>query len=362
MATFASADEKLSQEQKIAQLFIVGFYATSVQPSSAICKSLHKFNPGGVVLFDFSPVNKKQPKNITSKKQLKQLTTQLQQCSAQHNLLIAVDQEGGTVQRLKHKYGFYGHFPNAKKSAQMDPKKFYSTYVTMAQELHDVGINYNLAPIVDLDINKRNFIIHKLHRSFSKDPYVVAQKARLFIKAMHTQNVLTALKHFPGHGSSLGDTHKGFVNVTNLWTQKELIPYEQINNDADTIMVAHLYNKKLDPLYPATLSKKTIQHLLREQIGYNGVVITDDLLMGAIRKKYSLKRSIELALNAGNTLLLFANQVHPKHVINIETLVHITQELIDERKVQYSTIESAYKKIQKLKQKIVISIPHPIQH
>ena len=352
MAFTLNAKENLTLEKKIGQMLMVGFHGTSALPKSQICKDIKKYNLGAVILFDYNPVNRKKPKNIATKRQLAQLTKQLQACSHDGKLLIAVDQEGGRVQRLKHKYGFYGKFPKASDVVKMDQSQIYNTYKKMSKELKSVGINYDLAPVVDLDINKKNHVIHGLGRSFGKEPKLVAKYASTFIDAMHSNGVLTSLKHFPGHGSSVGDTHKGFVDVTNLWKKVELEPYRLLKNRADTVMVAHVFNKKIDAKYPATLSKKTVDGLLRKKLGYKGVVITDDLQMGAISKKYGLKSTLKLAINAGDDILLIGNQLDPRKVISSKVLVDTIVSLVKFGVVKVERINSAYRRIQKLKQKL----------
>jgi len=339
-------------EQKIGQMLMVGFHGTSAKPGSQICKDIRQYNLGGVILFDYNPVDKSKPKNIATKVQVAKLTKELQACSRDGKLLIAVDQEGGRVQRLKHKYGFYGHFPKAADLVKSDQTKIAATYRKMAQELKQVGINYDLAPVVDLDINPKNHVIHGLGRSFGKDPKVVKRYASLFIDAMHQYGVLTALKHFPGHGSSVGDTHKGFVDVTHLWKPVELEPYRLLKNSADTVMVAHVFNAKLDPKYPASLSYRTITKKLRGEIGYRGVVITDDLQMGAISKKYGLRNTLKLAINAGDDILLFGNQLDPRKIISSQKLVETIRALLKKGEVDARDITAAYKRIRSLKQKL----------
>jgi beta-N-acetylhexosaminidase len=339
-------------EEKIGQMFMVGFHGTTAKKDSQICRDIKKYNLGAVILFDYNPVNKNRPKNIATKSQLKQLTKELQECSKDGKLLIAVDQEGGKVQRLKRKYGFYGKFPKASDVAKMDQAKIYDTYKKMSKELKSVGINFDLAPVVDLDINMRNHVIHGLGRSFGKEPKIVAKYASAFIDAMHSNGVLTSIKHFPGHGSSVGDTHKGFVDVTNLWKKVELEPYRLLRDKADTVMVAHVFNKKLDSKYPASLSFKTITKLLRWKLGYHGVVITDDLQMGAISKKYGLKNRLDLAINAGNDILLVGNQLDPRRVKTTNKLVSTVMDLVKSGRVKEDTIEKAYSRIQKLKEKL----------
>lgn len=342
----------VSLEQKIGQMLMVGFHGTTASKNSQICKDIKKYHVGAVILFDYNPVNKSKPKNIATKAQLKKLTSQLQACSYDGKLLIAVDQEGGKVQRLKSKYGFYGKFPKASDVLKMDQSQIKATYRKMSKELKSVGINYDLAPVVDLDINKRNHVIHGLGRSFGKSPKTVAKYASTFIDAMHHNGVLTSIKHFPGHGSSVGDSHKGFVDVTNLWKKVELEPYHLLKDKADTVMVAHVFNKRIDASFPATLSSKTVNGLLRNTLGYNGVVITDDLQMGAISQKYTLKQTLKLAINAGNDILLIGNQLDPRKVKKTKTLVDTINDLVKSGEVKEKSITSAYRRIQKLKQKL----------
>lgn len=343
---------EVSLTHKIGQMLMIGFHGTYATPETKICKDIQKYNVGAVILFDYNPVNKNQPKNIANKKQLKKLTKQLQACSSDGKLLIAVDQEGGKVQRLKSTYGFYGKFPKASDVIKMDQSKIKSTYSKMSAELKSVGINYDLAPVVDLDINMKNHVIHGLGRSFGKDPKMVAKYASTFIDAMHTNGVLTSLKHFPGHGSSEGDTHKGFVNVTHLWKEVELEPYYLLKDKADTVMVAHVFNTRLDAKYPASLSYKTITKKLRKTLGYKGVVITDDLQMGAISKKYGLRNTLKLAINAGDDILLIGNQLDPKQVKSTKKLVNTILSLVKMGEVDVKRIDKAYRRIQKLKEKL----------
>ncbi|MDQ7046206.1 MAG: glycoside hydrolase family 3 N-terminal domain-containing protein [Sulfurovum sp.] len=342
----------VSLEHKIGQMLMVGFHGVSASKNSQICMDIRTYNLGAVILFDYNPVDKSKPKNISDKSQLKKLTSQLQACSSDGKLLIAVDQEGGRVQRLKSKYGFYGKFPKASDVIKMDQSKIKATYTKMSKELKSVGINYNLAPVVDLDINMKNHVIHGLGRSYGKDPKVVAKYASTFIDAMHHYGVLTSLKHFPGHGSSVGDTHKGYVDVTKMWKEVELEPYRLLKDKADTVMVAHVFNRKLDSKYPATLSAKTINGLLRSKLGYKGVVITDDLQMGAISKKYGLKNTLKLAINAGDDILLIGNQLDPRKVVTTKKLVDTIMILVREGRVNKKSIENSYRRVQKLKKKL----------
>ena len=346
------AKDDLSLERHIGQILMVGFHGTTAKANTQICKDIKRYNLGAVILFDSNPVDKNKPKNIISKKQLAQLTKELQACSQDGKLLIAVDQEGGKVQRLKSAYGFYGRFPKAAEVSKMNSSQIKAVYQKMSRELQSVGINFDLAPVVDLGVNPKNQVIYGLGRSFGKDPQSVAAHASAFIDAMHQHGVLTSIKHFPGHGSSLGDTHKGFVDVTQAWKEIELEPYRLLKAKADTVMVAHVFNQKLDADYPASLSFKTVTQKLRRDLDYRGIVITDDLQMGAISQKYGLRNTLKLAINAGNDMLLFGNQLDPRKTVSTKTLVGLIAQMVKSGEIKKETIDNAYRRIQALKEKL----------
>jgi len=341
-------------DEKIGSMLMVGFMGTSAPKNSQICKDIKTYNLAGVILFDVNPVNHAQAKNIATKSQVAKLTQELQACSKNGKLLIAVDQEGGKVQRLKSQYGFYGKFPKAKDASKMSDARVFQQYNEMGAELNSVGINYNLAPDVDLAINKKNYVIYKLGRSYGSNPQTVVKYSKIFMDAMHHNRVVTALKHFPGHGSSLGDTHKGFVDVTHLWKKVELEPYRLLakTDTIDTVMVAHVFNTKLDAKYPASLSYKTVNGLLRDKLGFNGVVITDDLQMGAINKKYGLRNTLKLAIGAGNDILLFGNQLSVKSMVKTKRLVDTVKRLIQSGEVNIADIEKSNRRLETLKEKL----------
>jgi len=354
VSNLAPIVESQSIEEKIGSMLMVGFLGTSAPQNSQICRDIRDYNLAGVILFDVNPVKHSEPKNISSKNQVAKLTQELQSCAKDGKLLIAVDQEGGRVQRLKSKYGFYGKFPKARDVSKMSDVSVRTHYNKMGAELSSVGINYNLAPDVDLAINKRNHVIYKLGRSYGSNPKTVVKYSKIFMDAMHNNGVLTSLKHFPGHGSSLGDTHKGFVDVTNKWKKVELEPYRMLAQTAviDTVMVAHVFNKNLDAKYPATLSAKTVNGLLRQDFGFDGVVITDDLQMGAIQNKYGLKSTLKLAINAGNDILLFGNQLSVKSMVKTSTLVDTIKGLVASGAVNLEDIEKSNERLERLKEKL----------
>ena len=322
-------------DRQIANMFVLGFEGTRLSRQSGIVRDVCERGLGGVILFK---------KNIAAPSQLRTLTRQLSQCA--HKPLIAVDQEGGKVRRIR----FGQDYPRASQVGRMGTQQATTLYRRMAQELHRLGINYNLAPVADLAIEPKNYIIYKLGRSYGADPRSVRQYNNAFISAMHRQHVLTALKHFPGHGSSLGDTHQGFVDVSRLWKSQELEPFK--NRRADSVMVAHVVCDKItEPGRPASLSPRAIRTLRRNNP--HTVVITDDLQMGAIRKQYgSLSRVIAMAINAGDDLLLFGNQLTQKNKVNLRQLIGIVRGLLTGHHIRESSIRAANNRIARMRKKI----------
>ncbi|SHO80658.1 Beta-hexosaminidase [hydrothermal vent metagenome] len=348
--SFVYSESRVEVEKLIGNMFMVGFFGTKINANSQITKDIKRYNLGGVILFDRNPINKSKPKNISSPKQVKALSSKLQKY-ANGRLLIAVDQEGGRVQRLSPKNGFSRKYSSPSKIVKSNN---FDEYNIMAKELNSVGVNFNLAPVVDLAINPKNRVIVKLGRSYGKNPSKVVSSATKFIKSMSNQGVLTSLKHFPGHGSSLGDTHKGFVDITNTWQKSELIPYKKLINSGmvDTIMVAHVINGQIDKKYPASLSNKTINKLLRGKMGYDGVVISDDLQMYAISKHYNLRNTIKLSINAGVDIMLFGNQLSPKKILTTKKLVDTTYSLYKSGEISLSQLKIANDRINKLKSRL----------
>ena len=295
-------------EKMISKMLIIGFNGETVNSNDEIYKNI-KSGLGGVILFDKDPNDKNKRKNVRNKEQLKVLTSQLQSISKQ-KLLISIDQEGGIVQRLKSEDGFVNTL-KASEVALRGENFARTSYKSLAKDLKESGINNDFAPVVDLAINKQNKVIVAKGRSFGESSAEVIKYSSIFVDELRKQSVISVLKHFPGHGSSLSDSHLGFVDITKTWTQKELEPYRYFikNNKVDMIMTAHVFNEKLDDTYPATLSYKINTELLRYKLGFEGVLVTDDLQMYAISKHYDLKQTVTLAINSGVNMLLFANQL-----------------------------------------------------
>jgi beta-N-acetylhexosaminidase len=215
----------------------------------------------------------------------------------------------------------------------------------------------NFAPVVDLNINSKNPIIGALGRSFSADPEIVFTNAKIFIEYHTKYNIITVAKHFPGHGSSMSDSHLGLVDVTNTYQAKELDPYIELQKEQllTAVMTAHIINKNIDEKYPATLSYNFIQKILREQIGFTGVVISDDMQMNAIVDNFGTKEAIINAINAGCDIILLSNNGSAKYNENLlYESFDIIYNAVKEGKIKKERIEESYKRIYELKKKFGI--------
>jgi beta-N-acetylhexosaminidase len=285
---------------------MIGFRGLTIGPKDPITSALEG-GLGGVILFDRDRV--KPTRNITSPEQLNALTASLRAASS-GSLLVAIDQEGGLVSRLKPARGFPDTRSQAEVGATGDPNEAFEAGRSMATTMSSVGIDLDLAPVVDVNVNPTNPAIGALDRSFSADPAVVAAMAEAEIRGLHEGGVRAAIKHFPGLGSATANTDFDHVDVTRTWTAAELVPYRSLIAAGlpDAVMTGHIVNDALDPGVPASLSVATIGGLLRGQLGWTGVVLTDDLGAEAIAGRYKRAEAVALALEAGNDLLLFANQ------------------------------------------------------
>ena len=316
----------LSKElrDKIAQMIMVGFKEAEVDEGTPVVRAIRDFSLGGVILYNidlkcFLEAQKENPdlsrdegtklcpKNIISRKQLKELASTLKRYSKEP-LLIAIDQEGGLVSRLGPAAGFPERESPRDLGKRDDLAETTRSAEEMAGDLKESGINLNLAPVVDLDLNPEG-LISRNGRSFGPDPEMVYRHARAFITAHRQKGVLTALKHFPGKGSAGQDTHFEIADITSCYQERELHPFSRLIQEglADLVMTSHLNHRGWDEDYPVTLSPKVLQGVLREKLGYQGVIISDDLLMGAIIKQFSLEEACVLAVHAGVDILLASN-------------------------------------------------------
>ena len=328
---------------KIGQMIMTHF--AGLQMNDEIRHLILYEHLGGVLLFESNFASAASPKASLYK-----LVSDLHKISPAP-LFIAMDQEGGAVNRLKEKYSFPQTYSARYLGERNDLNFTKQAADTIASTLADIGINHNFAPVVDLNVNPRNPVVGATGRCFSAYPEVVTRHASVFVQAHQEQHIISTLKHFPGHGSSTQDSHAGLADVTQTWRRAELIPYRRLiqQGRADSIMTAHIFNANLDEKHPASLSYKTITGILRQNLGFDGVVISDDLLMGAIKDQYDLKASIYHAVNAGNDILLFTTIANDL-ILQVKGII---KEHVKSGRISMQRINESHARIKKLKRRLV---------
>jgi beta-N-acetylhexosaminidase len=328
------------------QLLVLGFSGTnSSSPGfrNAI-SDLERGVIGGVLFL---------PENITSRSELETMVREVKHCACSAIPLIAIDEEGGTVERLGEEFGF-PHIQSAAEIGSGSEENAKFQYKMLAQKLFDIGFNINFAPVVDLNKNPNNPIIGARGRSFSRDPLVVAKFAKIFIAAHHALGILTTLKHFPGHGSSSTDTHLTATDVGPTWSEDELIPYQRLLTAGmvDAIMVGHLINERKWGGVATQEGSTAISRLLRRHIDFNGVVISDDLTMDAVSPdKNNFPAVLDSSLNAGINIVLVAHPVATKQ----DEGQYLNSALVDAaiaKKIPLRLIEASWRRVTMLKAKL----------
>jgi len=283
----------MPSRQKIGQLFMVGFLGTSVTPDLA--SFIKEYKPGGVILFS---------RNLESVEQMVALTNDLQACSPHSPLLISIDQEGGRVSRLPKGFTI---FPPCDLLGRCNSTELaYAAAATIAKELRSVGVNMNMAPVLDVNSNPDNPVIGD--RAFGTTPAVVCELGLATVAGLQDNKVVACGKHFPGHGDTNADSHKELPVVEALRERLEaveLLPFRRaIGQGVASLMTAHVLYRALDNELPATLSPTIIKDFLRQELRYDGVVLTDDLEMHAIVDHYGIEDAAVRAVLAGCDVLL----------------------------------------------------------
>ena len=361
---------------KIRQCMVVGFDGKHavITGRDAVNPSITKLGQdiaanglGGVILYG---------RNIEVKQQVINLSAFLQQSSTQAPLLIGVDQEGGQVQRLKLEHNFNNYDSAASVAFRTNGVVAKTYYSHMAQELAEAGINWNFGPVVD--VNPTDGVpcpvIGGKDRSYGSKPKIVTSYASAFVEGHRENGVHTALKHFPGHGSAKGDTHKGMTDVTDVWdAERELQPYKDMiaTGHVDSIMTSHIFHRGIDPKNPASLSPEFIQKKLRGKMGYDGLVVSDDLCMGAILEHYkaipdnpdsvynALAQAGIQALKAGSDMIMFSYNNAASNGLNVEMpdtverFVTSATKAVEDGTLSEKRLNEAFSRVMAFKKKLV---------
>src|SRR3989338_3832908 len=330
----------ISLKEKIGQMFMVGFHGTTI--SDELKGIITDYGVGGVILFS---------RNIESMSQVKDLCSSLQELSIKSHkipLLIAIDQEGGRVFRLKPPFRQYPSYGELGRAGSEDAVR--SNALLMEDELIEIGVNMNMTPVLDVNTNPKNPIIGD--RSFSSDPDVVSRLGGHVIKTFHEKNIITVGKHFPGHGDTFSDSHLELPVVNHKIERLEEIELKPFINTFKTglraIMTAHVLYPALAPDYPATMSEKIINEILRKKLGFNDVVITDDLEMKAISNNYSDEISAIQSVKAGVDILLICHS-HDKQL----TILNSILKSVKNGEIKENRIDESFNRIMKLKEEAI---------
>jgi beta-N-acetylhexosaminidase len=336
-----------SLDIKIGQMILIGFREAAVDAD--VLREVSEGKVGSIIIFE---------KNIPARNSfanLKKITWTYQN-AAPIPLFIAIDQEGGKVNRLKDKYGFPRSITAEAmgKANSLDSVRFYAE--ATATTLAGLGINVNFAPVVDLAINPSNPVIVRHGRSFSNNEDSVALLAKEFIMRHRKYGVLTSLKHFPGHGSSLEDTHLGIADVTQFWKERELTPYAKLIREgyADAVMTAHIVNKNLDKDgLPGTLSKEILGGILRGKLNFDGIIFSDDMQMHAIAKHFGLEEAIKLSINAGVDIMTFSNNIAGSDQRTVDRVHSIIRSMVQNGTITKERIDDSFRRIMRVKRQLL---------
>jgi beta-N-acetylhexosaminidase len=287
--------KEMTLDEKIGQMLIVGFDGYAV--NDHIRAMIRNYHVGGIILYSY---------NVENSSQLLALINTLKRVNSINEipLFISVDEEGGRVSRMPAELR---RLPTNETIGRRNSEDLsYRIGNVIAEELKAFGFNMDFAPVLDINSNPNNPVIGD--RSFGSAPEVVSRLGVQTMIGMRSGGVIPVVKHFPGHGDTSIDSHVGLPSVNhdlNRLRNFELIPFEQaIRNGADAVMVAHILLNRIDPAEPASLSGTVITDILRNHLYFSGVVITDDMTMGAIVQNYDLSNAAVKAVNAGSDIVL----------------------------------------------------------
>ncbi len=340
---------ELDLDEKLGQMLLLGFRGTRLTDDNPIVSDIRDHKIGGVILFDYEIKRATTDRNISSPEQVAKLTSDLKEY-ADIPLIVSIDQEGGLVNRLKPEFGFSRTLSHKELGEKNDLDFTRRHAREIAGLVKASGHNMNFAPCVDLGINKENKAIYLRERCFSDDPEAVALHASAYVRGHREAGVLTALKHFPGHGSSKEDTHLGMADVTDTWQEYEILPYQRILEEGlcQMIMTTHIFNRKLDETWPATLSRKILDGILRRQLGFDGVIISDDLQMKAITEHFGEDEVMKQALRAGVDVLAYGNNLDFEPDL-AERFLRIAGQMLEDGEITIEQIDASVSRILNLK-------------
>ena len=330
--------EQSTISKLVGQLFIIGFEGK--HPTKEVADFIKNNNIGGICYFGH---------NIESPEQLANLTNEIQNLTPNIPQFVTIDQEGGIVSRLGPPFC---EIPAAAHLEKFSPKDVFEIAQVMAYEMKAVGINWDFAPVCDINTNPTNPIIGKYNRSYSTDIETVEKLASATVRGLQKGGVIACAKHFPGHGDTSSDSHFTLPVIEHSLerlNEVELKPFKKvIKSGVDSVMTAHVLYTSIDDAYPATLSKTVINDLLRKECRFNGVLISDDMQMKGITEHYPVDQAVTLAVKAGVDQLLYCMNFDVQQRA-FEALV----KAVMDKDISLSRVEEAIKRSHQLKKKYI---------
>ncbi|ATW25196.1 glycoside hydrolase family 3 [Candidatus Formimonas warabiya] len=331
----------MNLSEKIGQMVMAGI--DGYEKDDHVQQMIGNYHVGGFVLLK---------QNIRDAKQMLSLINALKETNRVNKipLFLSIDEEGGQISRVPDELI---KIPTSKKIGEMNNSSLsYQIGSIIGEELHSFGLNMDFAPVLDINSNPQNPVIGD--RAFGSDAGIVSKLGIQTMKGLHGQNIISVVKHFPGHGDTATDSHLGLPTVNNDMERLnsfELLPFSAaIKNKVDAIMIAHILLSKIDPDNPASLSQIVITDLLREKMGFDGVVITDDMTMGAILNSYEIGEAAVKSINAGSDMILVCHDYAKE-----EAVIKALQQAAETGLISPDRIDQSVYRILKLKQKYALS-------
>lgn len=318
-----------------AQVFVLGY--KGLYPSDEFVDLVKQYKIGGVIIFS---------ENIEDSRQLREVILDLQSISP-IPLFVMIDQEGGKTNRITKDFPTFPS--NSFFGQRKDEKGVEQAYSITARELRNLGINANLAPVVDVLTNPQNELLKE--RSFGNDAKLVARFTKVAVQAIRSQGVFSCAKHFPGLGNAALDPHKELSidqNEKTKFEQINFIPFKSaIKTGVEMIMTTHILCEKLEPTFPATLSETICRDILKKELGFDGLVITDDMGMGGITRNWDINFACKKAFLAGHDLILVAKRWEKQ-----KEILESFEKGIKDGETKKGKVKSSVDRILKLKKRL----------
>lgn len=331
----------MSLDEKIGQLVVSGFYGTTLDEN--ILKLIKEDKISGVILFN---------RNVKDSSTLLSLNNSLKESNKNNKLplFISVDEEGGLVTRMPKDIK---RLPTNKYIGSLNNKDLsYKVGEILGEQLSYFGFNMNFAPVLDINSNPNNPVIGD--RSFGNNKDTVASLGTSTMKGIQSKNIISVVKHFPGHGDTSVDSHINLPVVNydiNRLKSFEFVPFKTaIQNGADAVMVGHILLPKIDSKYPSSMSYEIVTNILRKDLGFNGLVVSDDMTMGAITEKYSIEEASIKSINAGVDLLLVCQKYE-----NTENVLKALKEAALNGTISKERLDNALYNIISIKKKYLLN-------